>query len=86
MVFFQGSSETPDYLTLSVLFPTPPAETEFEKGLPCGATQAVKEAYGDVVESIVPPNEGFSLTLELNLSKLPQNKGSTSSIMSLLWL
>ncbi|XP_074335624.1 actin-related protein 2/3 complex subunit 2A-like [Apium graveolens] len=77
----KGSSETPDYLTLSVSFPTPPAETEFDKGLPCGATEAVKEAYGDVVESFVPPNEGFNLTLELNLSKLPQDKEKRNDIL-----
>ncbi|XP_074351710.1 actin-related protein 2/3 complex subunit 2A-like, partial [Apium graveolens] len=68
-------------LTLSVSFPTPPAETEFDKGLPCGATEAVKEAYGDVVKSFVPPNEGFNLTLELNLSNLPQDKEKRYDIL-----
>ncbi|KAK1368014.1 Arp2/3 complex 34 kDa subunit [Heracleum sosnowskyi] len=77
----KGCSETPEYLTLSVSFPTPPAETVLENGLPCGATEAMKESYGDVVESIVPPNDGFSLTLKLNLSKLPQNKEKRNDIL-----
>nr|XP_017221444.1 PREDICTED: actin-related protein 2/3 complex subunit 2A-like [Daucus carota subsp. sativus] len=77
----KGSSETPEFLNVSVSFPTPPEETEIEKGLPCGATEAVKVAYGVVVESIVPPDEGFSLTLKLDLSKLPKNKEKRNDML-----
>lgn len=82
--------KNPQQLVLSLSLPTPPPETDFFGGLPRGAIDAVKAAYGVVVKIIDPPKDGYNLTLKMNLSKLPPDEGSTSSfpkvIMNLLWL
>lgn len=80
--------KNPHIVLLSVSLPVPPPETIFIGGLPFGAIEAIKAAYGNVVQILDPPRDGFNLTLKLNLSKLPPNEGSTSSfskvIMNLL--
>ncbi len=82
--------KNPYILLLSVSLPTPPAEAIFFGGLPSGAIEAIKAAYGVIVQIFDPPKDGFNLTLKLNLSKLPPDEGSTSSfskvIISLLWI
>ncbi|CAH1432889.1 unnamed protein product [Lactuca virosa] len=67
----QASIKNPHLLHLSVSLPTPPPETEFSGGLPFGAIEAIKAAYGSVVHILDPPRDGFNLTVKLNLSKLP---------------
>lgn len=80
--------KNPHLVLLSVSLPTPPPEAIFLRGLPSGAIEAIKAAYGLVVQILDPPRDGFNLTLKLNLSKLSPDEGSTSSfskvIMSLL--
>uniref|UniRef100_A0A2N9EV18 Arp2/3 complex 34 kDa subunit n=1 Tax=Fagus sylvatica TaxID=28930 RepID=A0A2N9EV18_FAGSY len=71
--------KNPYILLLSVSLPTPPAEAIFFGGLPSGAIEAIKAAYGVIVQIFDPPKDGFNLTLKLNLSKLPPDEGSTSS-------
>ncbi|KAI4347669.1 hypothetical protein L6164_008460 [Bauhinia variegata] len=66
--------KNPHILLLSVSLPTPPPETTFLAGLPFGAIEAIKAAYGVFVQILDPPRDGFNLTLKLNLSKLPQNQ------------
>ncbi len=77
-------------LLLSMSLPTPPPEAIFFGGLPFGAIEAIKAAYGVLVQILDPPRDGFNLTLKLNLSKLPPDEGSTSSfskvIISLPWI
>lgn len=77
-------------LLLSMSLPTPPPEAIFFGGLPFGAIEAIKAAYGVLVQILDPPRDGFNLTLKLNLSKLPPDEGSTSSfskvIVSLPWI
>lgn len=79
--------KNPNVLLLSVSLPIPPPEAAFLGGLPFGAIEAIKAAYGVVVQILDPPRDGFNLTLKLNLSKLPPDEGSTNSfpkvIMSL---
>lgn len=67
----QASMKNPQILLLSVSLPTPPPETVFYGGLPLGAIEAIKAAYGVVVQILDPPRDGFNLTVKLNLSKLP---------------
>ncbi|KAJ6961083.1 ARP2/3 complex 34 kDa subunit [Populus alba x Populus x berolinensis] len=43
-------------------------------GLPGGAIEAIKAAYGVVVHILDPPRDGFNLTLKLNLAKLPPDE------------
>ncbi|CAL5412777.1 unnamed protein product [Camellia sinensis] len=74
----QASMKNPHVLLLSVSLPTPPLETVFVGGLPTGAIEAMKAAYGLVVQILDPPRDGFNLTVKLNLSKLPPDEGSTS--------
>ena len=67
--------KNPHILLLSVSLPTPPLETFFLGGLPFGAIEAIKAAYGVTVQILDPPRDGFNLTLKLNLSKLPPDEG-----------
>ncbi|XP_011020960.1 PREDICTED: actin-related protein 2/3 complex subunit 2A-like isoform X4 [Populus euphratica] len=73
------SMKNPNVLLLSVSLPIPPPEAVFIGGLPFGAIEALKAAYGVVVQILDPPRDGFNLTLKLNLGKLPLHEGSTSS-------
>ncbi|KAK7262140.1 hypothetical protein RJT34_29701 [Clitoria ternatea] len=70
----QVSMKNPHVLLLSVSLPTPPSETIFVCGLPFGAIQAIKAAYGNILQILDPPRDGFNLTLKINLSKLPTNQ------------
>ncbi|OMO77756.1 ARP2/3 complex, 34kDa subunit (p34-Arc) [Corchorus olitorius] len=70
----QVSMKNPHIILLSVSLPTPPLETVFVAGLPFGAIEAIKAAYGVIVQILDPPRDGFNLTLKLNLSKLPPDE------------
>ncbi|KAM1350410.1 hypothetical protein ACFX2F_004365 [Malus domestica] len=70
----QVTMKNPHILLLSVSLPTPPPETVFLGGLPSGAIEAIKAAYGAVVQILDPPRDGFNLTLKLNLNKLPPDE------------
>ncbi|CAJ1942097.1 unnamed protein product [Sphenostylis stenocarpa] len=70
----QVSMKNPHVLLLSVSLPTPSSETIFVNGLPFGAIEAIKASYGNLVQILDPPRDGFNLTLKINLSKLPANQ------------
>ncbi|KAK3189119.1 hypothetical protein Dsin_028680 [Dipteronia sinensis] len=70
----QVTMKNPHIVLLSVSLPIPPPETIFLGGLPLGAIEAIKAAYGVVVQILDPPRDGFNLTLKLNLSKLPPDE------------
>ncbi|KAH7569752.1 hypothetical protein JRO89_XS06G0260700 [Xanthoceras sorbifolium] len=70
----QVTMKNPHIVLLSVSLPIPPPETVFLGGLPFGAIEAIKAAYGVVVQILDPPRDGFNLTLKLNLSKLPPDE------------
>ncbi|XP_051145391.1 actin-related protein 2/3 complex subunit 2A [Andrographis paniculata] len=70
----QATLKNPNILLLSLSLPAPPPETAFFGGLPQGAIEAIKAAYGVVLQIQDPPRDGFNLTVKLNLSKLPQNE------------
>lgn len=82
--FLQVTMKNPQLLQLSVSLPTPPPETAFSGGLPVGAIEAMKAAYGAIIQILDPPRDGFNLTLKLNLSKLPPNEGSRSSFSKVI--
>ncbi|XP_042412530.1 actin-related protein 2/3 complex subunit 2A-like [Zingiber officinale] len=67
----QFSTRNPQVMVLSVSLPLPPPEAIFFDGLPFGAIDAIKTAYGSVVQILDPPKDGYNLTMKLNLSKLP---------------
>ena len=73
--------KNPYIVLLSVSLPTPPPETVFLSGLPAGAIEAIKTAYGSTVQILDPPRDGFNLTLKLNLSKLPTDEGSINEFL-----
>ncbi|GLT67246.1 hypothetical protein SLA2020_395670 [Shorea laevis] len=77
----QVSMKNPHILLLSVSLPTPPPETIFFGGLPFGAIEAIKAAYGVIVQILDPPRDGFNLTLKLNLSKLPSDEDYKHSLL-----
>ncbi|KAG0491803.1 hypothetical protein HPP92_005201 [Vanilla planifolia] len=70
----QFSVKSPLVMVLSVSLPTPPPGTVFANGLPLGAIEAIKSAYGEVVQILDPPKDGYNLTMRLNLAKLPQDE------------
>lgn len=77
---YQVSMRNPKVLVLSVALPLPPQEAISFDGLPFGAIEAIKAAYGPVVQILDPPKDGFDLTLKINLAKLPSDEGPESSI------
>lgn len=77
----QATLKNPNTLLVSLSLPTPPPETVFFGGLPQGAIEAIKAAYGVVLQILDPPRDGFNLTLKLNLSKLPPNEGPVSFLV-----
>ncbi|PHT69050.1 Actin-related protein 2/3 complex subunit 2A [Capsicum annuum] len=78
----QGSVKTPNVLLLSVSFPIPPPETILFGGLPLGALEAIKAAYGVVAQILDPPRDGFNLTLKLNLAKLPSDEEQKNALLT----
>ncbi|KAF8408548.1 hypothetical protein HHK36_004611 [Tetracentron sinense] len=77
----QVAMRNPQFLLLSMSLPTPPPETVFFGGLPFGAVEAIKAAYGVLVQILDPPRDGFNLTMKLNLSKLPPNEEQRHALL-----
>ncbi|XP_060169872.1 actin-related protein 2/3 complex subunit 2A isoform X2 [Lycium barbarum] len=78
----QGSVKNPNVLLLSVSLPIPPPETVLFGGLPLGALEAIKAAYGVVAQILDPPRDGFNLTLKLNLAKLPSDEEHKHALLT----
>ncbi|KAJ8568490.1 hypothetical protein K7X08_028023 [Anisodus acutangulus] len=78
----QGSMKNPNVLLLSVSLPIPPPETVLFGGLPLGALEAIKAAYGVVAQILDPPRDGFNLTLKLNLAKLPPDEEHKHALLT----
>nr|CAB3473764.1 unnamed protein product [Digitaria exilis] len=70
----QFSMRNPKVVVLSVALPLPPPEAILYDGLPFGAIEAIKAAYGLVVQILDPPKDGFDLTMKINLTKLPSDE------------
>ncbi|MCL7044373.1 hypothetical protein MKW94_021429 [Papaver nudicaule] len=70
----QVSLRYPQFLVLSMSLPIPPPETIFVDGLPFGAIEAIKAAYGALVQILDPPKDGYNLTMRLDLVQLPQDE------------
>ncbi|CAI0546184.1 unnamed protein product [Linum tenue] len=79
--FGDVSAKNPNVLLLSVSLPVPPPETVFVGGLPYGAIEAIKSAYGSVVQILDPPRDGFNLTLKINLAKLPTDEERKQALL-----
>ncbi|XP_050225459.1 actin-related protein 2/3 complex subunit 2A [Mercurialis annua] len=77
----QVSMKNTNAVLLSVSLPIPPPETVFIGGLPFGAIDAIKAAYGTAVQILDPPRDGFNLTLKLNLSKLPTDEDNRQAVL-----
>lgn len=70
----QSSISDPQYMEISISVPSLPQETVFPTELPNGSIEAVKGAYGYGIQIIDPPEEGFHLTLNIDLSKFPSDE------------
>ncbi|XP_038877488.1 actin-related protein 2/3 complex subunit 2A isoform X3 [Benincasa hispida] len=77
----QVSMKNPHLFLLSVSLPIPSADNVFCGGLPSGAIEAIKAAYGILVQILDPPRDGFNLTLKLNLSKLPLDEDNRHAVL-----
>lgn len=73
-------------MVLSVALPVPPPEAVLYDGLPFGAIEAIKMAYGQAVQILDPPKDGFDLTMKINLKKLPSDEGSTSFLYKVIMI
>ncbi|KAJ8506005.1 hypothetical protein OPV22_006891 [Ensete ventricosum] len=77
----QFSMRNPQVVVLSVSLPIPPPEAIFFDGLPFGAIEAIKAAYGAVAQILDPPKDGYNLTMKLNLSKLPSDEEQRQALL-----
>lgn len=75
----KGSEKDTQHITISVAVPSPPPETVFDGGLPSGALEAVRSAYGAFVQVIEPPESGFHLTIQVDLTKIASSESACSS-------
>lgn len=50
-------------------------------GLPFGAVEAIKAAYGALVQILDPPKDGYNLTMKLNLAKLPSDEDQRHALL-----
>jgi actin related protein 2/3 complex, subunit 2 len=83
-LYYQVSMRNPKVLVLSVALPLPPQEVLSFDGLPFGAIEAIKAAYGIVVQILDPPKDGFDLTLKINFAKLPSDEGPESYLSKVI--
>lgn len=67
-----------------MLLHTPSPETVFLVGHLFGAIEVVKATCGVISQILDPSKDGYNLTIELNLEKLPQDEGSLHYILRLL--
>uniref|UniRef100_A0A0D3ERZ5 Arp2/3 complex 34 kDa subunit n=2 Tax=Oryza TaxID=4527 RepID=A0A0D3ERZ5_9ORYZ len=78
----QFSMRNPKVMVLSVALPLPPPEAMLYDGLPLGAIEAIKAAYGPVVQILDPPKDGFDLTMKINLTKLPPDEEQRNAVLT----
>ncbi|KAH9330367.1 hypothetical protein KI387_002475, partial [Taxus chinensis] len=78
----QATVKDPHHMVLSILIPSPPPETVFAGGLPFGAAEAVRGAYGVIVKIDDPPEDGFQLTLKIDLTKLPSDEERRTQLVT----
>nr|CAD1834162.1 unnamed protein product [Ananas comosus var. bracteatus] len=77
----QFSTRNPKVMVLSVALPVPPPEAVLYDGLPFGAIEAIKMAYGQAVQILDPPKDGFDLTMKINLKKLPSDEEQRNALL-----
>lgn len=77
----QAAMKDPHHMALSISIPSPPPETVLAGGLPFGAIEAVRGAYGAVMQIVDPAEDGFQLTLKLDLTKLPSNEEARTQLL-----
>ncbi|KAG8077419.1 hypothetical protein GUJ93_ZPchr0007g4389 [Zizania palustris] len=78
----QFSIRNPKVMVLSVALPLPSPEAILYDGLPLGALEATKAAYGPVVQILDPPKDGFDLTMKINLTKLPPDEEQRNAVLT----
>ncbi|BBH01380.1 Arp2/3 complex, 34 kD subunit p34-Arc, partial [Prunus dulcis] len=66
----QVTMKNPHILLLSVSLPTPPQETVFLGGLPSGAIEAIKVAYGAVVQILDPQEMEYKHALLVKIASV----------------
>ncbi|KAL6531073.1 Actin-related protein 2/3 complex subunit 2A [Orobanche hederae] len=77
----QATVKNLNVLLLSLSLPAPPPETVSFGGLPEVAIEALKAAYGVVLQILDPPRDGFNLTVKLNLSNLPPDEEHKQALL-----
>lgn len=68
----QAAANDKGRVSLSIFLPQSPPEVVTNGGLPLGAIEAVNAAYGSLVQIVNPPEDGFHLTLAIELDKLSE--------------
>ncbi|XP_039143831.1 actin-related protein 2/3 complex subunit 2A [Dioscorea cayenensis subsp. rotundata] len=77
----QVSMKAPQSMVLSMALPAPPPEAIFYGGLPFGAIEAIKGAFGMIVQILDPPKDGYNLTMKINLGKLPPDEEKKQALL-----
>uniref|UniRef100_A0A453F596 Arp2/3 complex 34 kDa subunit n=2 Tax=Aegilops tauschii subsp. strangulata TaxID=200361 RepID=A0A453F596_AEGTS len=78
----QFSMRNPKVMVLSVALPLAPPEAILHDGLPLGAIDAIKAAYGAVVQILDPPKDCFDVTMKINLTKLPTDEEQRNVVLT----
>lgn len=66
-----SSAKDPTLVLLSISLPPSPPETVLSAGLPFGAIEAVRGAYGSIAQIVDPAKTTFHLSLMLDLESFP---------------
>ncbi|KAL3642078.1 hypothetical protein CASFOL_012893 [Castilleja foliolosa] len=77
------SALDPIYTYLSISTPLLSQGLSVSSELPKHTLEKVKAICPDVIEIVEPPNQGYQLTLKLNLSRIRHGKGTTKMITNI---
>ncbi|OAE19498.1 hypothetical protein AXG93_4794s1100 [Marchantia polymorpha subsp. ruderalis] len=70
----KASAKEPKQVLLSISLPQSPPETVLSAGLPFGAIEAVKGAFGSVSQVVDPPENDYHLTLNVDVGSFPTDE------------
>ncbi|KAG6542247.1 hypothetical protein Mapa_016375 [Marchantia paleacea] len=80
----KASAKEPKQVLLSISLPQSPPETVLSGGLPFGAIEAVKGAFGSVSQVVDPPENDYHLTLNVDVGSFPTDEGLADQLITKL--
>ncbi|MQL71685.1 hypothetical protein Taro_003983 [Colocasia esculenta] len=76
----QASASDSRTIYLSISTPVLSPDVSLPEDLGGCALQEIRRVYSDVMEVVEAPKEGFTLTVKIDLARLPQRKGSLTDL------